>query len=270
MKNTKKVFWIIGLIIAIVIIGVIMASYYLNKTKEVKNPIVTMEVEGFGTMKFELYPEVAPENVSNFIALANKGFYNGLQFTRIVKDFMIQGGDKNNDGTGTVAISNMRELQKEETDRAYSVKGEFLANGVDNLVKFDEGVLGAARNDFTQHSSGLTEQSYNSASSQFFIMTEKNYSLNGQYTAFGKITEGLEILQKLETVEVAASSIDENTGKPAEGAEISKPVTPVVIEKISVDTFGIDYGTPEPLIPFDYMTWLYKQYGLDPSMFGGQ
>ena len=266
MKKVKKIFWIIALIISIIIVGAIAISYYLKSIHEVKNPVVTMEVEGFGTMKFELYPSVAPENVSNFIALANKGFYNGLQFTRIVKDFMIQGGDKNNDGTGTVSISNMRELEEGETDREYTVKGEFLANGVDNLVKFDEGVLGVARNDFTTQSPNLTEESYNSGSSQFFIMTQKNYSLNGQYTAFGKITEGLDILHAIEAIEVTANSVDSKTGEATEDAEISKPVTPVVIKNVSVETFGVEYGTPEPLVPFDYMTWLYKQYGLDPSM----
>ena len=258
MGKFKNIIWIIALIILIVLIGIIGYGYYRNATMEVKRPVATMEVENFGTVKMELYPEYAPETVANFIALANRGFYDGLTFHRIVKDFMIQGGDKNGDGTGLATTS---DLKDDGDDTEYSIKGEFIANGVENKLQFDEGVLAMARSDYTSYSSSLTEESYNSGSSQFFIMTKKNTSLNGQYTSFGKVIEGMDVVHKIEEVEVKAADNAEESGN----TEVSTPVNEVKITSIKVDTKGVDYGLPETLTPFDYMTWLYSQYGLDPS-----
>jgi len=258
MKNVKNIIWIIALILVIVLIGVVGYGYYKNATMEVKNPIATMEIENFGTIKMELYPELAPETVANFITLSNRGFYNGLTFHRIVKDFMIQGGDKNGDGTGSANISNLKDGGE---DTAYTIKGEFIANKVDNNLKFEEGVLGMARSDYTAYSSSLKEESYNSGSSQFFIMTKSNTSLNGYYTAFGKVIEGLDIVHKIEEVEVKAADNSEESGN----SEVSTPVNPPKITSISVETNGIDYGLPQTLTPFDYTSWMYQQYGIDPS-----
>ncbi|MCI8383575.1 MAG: peptidylprolyl isomerase [Clostridia bacterium] len=228
---------------------------------EVKNPIATLEVENFGTIKIELYPEFAPQTVANFITLANRGFYDGLTFHRIVKDFMIQGGDKEGTGQGSATIA---DLKDDGDQTAYTIKGEFISNGVQNKLKFEEGVLGMARGDYTSYSPSLAEKSYNSGSSQFFIMTKENTALNGYYTAFGKVIEGLEIVHKIEEVEVKASDDAEQTGN----SEVSTPVNPPKITSLKVETFGEDYGLPETLEPFDYMTWMYKQYGLDPSTLG--
>ena len=225
---------------------------------EVTNPVATMEVENFGTVKIELYPDLAPETVANFITLANRGFYDGLTFHRVVKDFMIQGGDPEGTGQGSAKISNLKDGGE---DTAYSIKGEFVANGVNNTLKFEEGVIGMARNDYTSYSSTLTEESYNSGSSQFFIMTADNTSLNGYYTAFGKVIEGMDVIHNIENVEVKAADDSEQTGN----TEVSTPVNPVTITSIKVETNGVDYGLPETLTPFDYMSWLYRQYGLDPS-----
>ena len=225
---------------------------------EVKNPIATMEVENFGTIKIELYPELAPQTVSNFITLANRGFYDGLTFHRIVKDFMIQGGDKEGTGQGSAKI---KDLKDDGEDVAYTIKGEFIANGVDNNLKFDEGVIGMARSDYMQYSSSLKDESYNSGSSQFFIITKNNTSLNGYYTSFGKVIEGMDIVHKLEEVEVKA---DDNAAESG-NTEVSTPVNPPKITSIKVDTYGVDYGLPETLTPFDYMSWMYSQYGIDPS-----
>ena len=101
MKKALNIITIIALVIIIVLIGGLSFGYYKKATMEVKNPIVTMEVENFGTIKLELYPEIAPETVANFIALAQNGFYDGLKFHRVVEGFMIQGGDANGDGTGS-------------------------------------------------------------------------------------------------------------------------------------------------------------------------
>ena len=256
MKNVaSKIIWIVALIAVIVLISVVGYGYYKKYTLNVKNPIATMEVENFGTIKFELYPEYAPETVANFIALSNRGFYDGLTFHRIVKDFMIQGGDKNGNGTGSAKISDLKDGGEE---KEYTIKGEFISNGVKNNIKFEEGVLAMARSDYSQYSSSLKEQSYNSGSSQFFIMTKENTSLNGYYTAFGKVIEGMDIVHNIENVEVKSNS----EGKENTSSEVSTPVNPPVIKSIKVETYGIDYGLPNTLTPFDYMSWMYNQNGM--------
>ncbi len=259
MKKTKNIIWIIALILVIVLVAGIGYGYYKKATIEIKNPVATMEVENFGTIKMELYPELAPQTVANFVTLANRGFYDGLTFHRIVKDFMIQGGDKEGTGQGSATL---KDLKDDGDDTEYTIKGEFIANGVkNNKLKFEEGVVGMARGDYTSYSSSLTEESYNSGSSQFFIMTKNNTSLNGYYTAFGKVIEGLDVVHKIEEVEVKAADDSEES----ENSEVSTPVNPVKITSIKVETYGVNYGLPETLEPFDAMAWMYQQYGIDPS-----
>lgn len=253
MKNLGKIIWVVALIAIIVLIGVVGYGYYKKYTFTVQNPIVTMEVENYGTIKMELYPDKAPETVSNFIALANRGFYDGTTFHRVVKDFMIQAGSKNGDGTTGAKIS---DLKDGGADEDYTIKGEFLANGVTNNLKFEEGILAMARADYTQYSSGLTEESYNSGCAQFFIMTKENTSLNGYYTAFGKVIEGLDVVHNIENVEVKVAEGQEET----EGAEVSTPVNAPKVTSIRVEDYGVDYGVPETLTPFDYTSWMYSQY----------
>lgn len=135
------------------------------------NPIVTIEMENGDIMKAELYPEIAPISVNNFISLINKGFYNGLIFHRVIKGFMIQGGCPEGNGTG---------------GPGYHIKGEFSMNGVENNLKHEKGVLSMAR-----------AMQPDSAGSQFFIMHETSPHLDGQYAAFGKIVEGQDIVDKI-------------------------------------------------------------------------
>ena len=255
MKNVKNIIWIIVLLVVIALVGGLGYGYYKKSTVKIENPIVTMEVENFGTIKLELYPELAPQTVANFVTLANRGFYDGLKFHRIVKDFMIQGGDKKGTGQGSATLADLVEGGE---DKEYTIKGEFISNGVDNKLKFDEGVIGMARSDYTQYSSSLKDESYNSGSSQFFIMTKDNVSLNGHYTSFGKVIEGMDVVHKIEEVEVKAAD-------DSEGAEVSTPVNEVKIKSVTVDTKGVNYELPETLTPFDYMSWMYKQYGIDPN-----
>lgn len=118
-----------------------------------------------------------------------------------------------------------------------------------------------ARSDYTSYSPTLTEESYNSGSSQFFIMTKSNTSLNGQYTAFGKVIEGIDIVHKIEQVEVKAAEGSEGSSN----TEVSTPVNPPKITSLKVETDGVDYGLPDILEPFDYTKWMYQQYGIDPS-----
>lgn len=253
MKHVKTIIWIVACIVIIILIGGIAFGYYKKATMEVKNPIVTMEVENFGTIKMELYPDQAPETVANFIALANKGFYNGTKFHRVVKDFMIQTGSKNGDGTKNATLS---DLKDGGADEEYTIKGEFVANGVNNKIKFEEGVVGMARSDYTQYSSDLKDESYNSGCSQFFIMTKENTGLNGVYTSFGKVIEGMDVVHKIEEVEVKVADDSDTTGNTEE----STPVEDVNVTSITVDTKGVDYGLPETMKPFDYMSWFYQNY----------
>ena len=168
------------------------------------NPIVTIEMENGDVMKAELYPDVAPNTVNNFISLVKKGFYDGVIFHRVISGFMIQGGDPEGKGIG---------------GPGYSIRGEFTANGFRNDLKHARGVLSMART-----------MAPNSAGSQFFIMHEDAPHLDGQYAAFGKITEGLDVVDK-----IANTRTDYN----------DRPRTPQVMKKVTVETFGVEYPEPE-------------------------
>lgn len=168
------------------------------------NPIVTITMENGDVMKAELYPEIAPNTVKNFISLINKGYYDGLIFHRVINGFMIQGGCP--DGTGMGGPG-------------YSIKGEFSGNGFTNDLKHTEGVLSMARSMMP-----------NSAGSQFFIMHKTSPHLDGQYAAFGKVTEGLDIVNKIATVATDYSD---------------RPLEDQRIASMTVDTMGETYEEPE-------------------------
>ncbi len=273
MKKAQNIICIIALILIIVILGGLCYGYYKKQTLNISNPIVTMEVENYGTIKIELYPDQAPETVKNFIRLANNGFYNGLKFHRVVKDFMIQGGDPSGDGTGSPKFSDLYNNSDEnakykysdgteaKSTDAYSIPGEFIANGYDkNNLNLTEGTIAMARSDYTSYSATLSTESYNSASSQFFIMTTNNHTnLSGYYAGFGKVIEGMDVVKEIANVECKAANTDE---KSNETTEVSTPVNDVKISSLSVETFGVDYEMPKTLVPFNYMKWLYAQYGL--------
>lgn len=250
--KTKNIILIIAIILVIVLIGALGYGYYDKFVKKVQNPVATMEVEGYGTIKIELYPEIAPNTVANFVTLANRGFYNGLTFHRTVPNFMIQGGDPNGNGSGSPKLSNLYDGGE---DKEYTIKGEFLANGYKkNTLRHEEGVISMGRADYTSLSSSLAEESYNSAGSQFFITTTSYPSLNGLYTAFGKVIEGIEVVHAIENVEVVTRDSSASEG-------IDKPINPPVIKSLTVDTFGIDYGMPETGNVFDSSSWLTQQMG---------
>lgn len=268
MKKASNIITIIALILIVALIGGVSYGYYKKATMEVKNPIVTMEVQDFGTIKLELYPEMAPQTVSNFVALAQHGFYDGLKFHRIVEGFMIQGGDSNGDGTGAPKLSDLGIDVKDGEDRDYCIKGEFLSNGYNkNTLKHKEGVISMARADYTkQYSQSLTTESYNSAGSQFFIMTADNSSLDGNYAPFGKVIEGMDIVHNIEKVEVKeadSSSSSEDSSSESESKEKSTPVNDVIISKVSVETYGVDYGKPDTVETWNYYDWVYKTYGIN-------
>jgi peptidyl-prolyl cis-trans isomerase B (cyclophilin B) len=169
------------------------------------NPVVTIEMESGAVMSGELYPDLAPNTVNNFIALANAGFYDGVVFHRVIPGFMIQGGDPDGNGTG---------------GPGYEIKGEFTANGFQNDLKHTLGVLSMART-----------MAPDSAGSQFFIMVADAPHLDGQYAAFGKINENVQA-----AVDISRVNRDMFTDKPKK---------PQVVKSIRVDTQGVDYPEPE-------------------------
>lgn len=168
------------------------------------NPVVTITMTNGDVMKAELYPEIAPNTVNNFISLVQKGFYDGLIFHRVISGFMIQGGDPQGTGMG---------------GPDYSIKGEFAMNGVRNDLKHTRGVLSMARSMMP-----------NSAGSQFFIMHANAPHLDGQYAAFGKVVEGLDVVDKIASVRTGWQD---------------KPVEEQKIQSMTVELFGETYPEPE-------------------------
>lgn len=258
-KYTKIKFAVTVLAI-ILVLGAI--AYVVNTIIEkqnftAQNPIATMEIENYGTVKIELYPDYAPETVSNFIKLANNGFYDGLTFHRTIPNFMIQGGDPNGDGTGNATLKDLGL----DSDEDYTIKGEFIANGYnDNTLKHERGVISMARGDYSSYSSTLATEGYNSGSCQFFITTtDQSSNLDGLYAGFGKVIEGMEVIDNISNVEVETRDTQTDTDSTLTQ---DKPIDPPVITSIRVDTFGIDYGTPETREPFDLNSWYMSQmYG---------
>lgn len=238
----KNIGLIIAIILILALIGYVIASNVIHATKSVQNPIVTMEVENFGTVKIELYPDIAPNTVANFISLINEGYYDGLTFHRAVKGFMVQGGDKEGTGSGKVA---------------QTIKGEFLENGYEkNTLRHDRGVISMARSDYS--SLGLVQEGYNSAFSQFFIMTDNNTSVNGYYAGFGKVIEGMDVVDAISKVESIQEKEDSTNNTETDKDTTNNPK----ITKMTVETFGVNYGAPQRQEAFDVNSYLMKLYGL--------
>ena len=169
-----------------------------------KNPVVTIEMKDGGVIRAELYPDTAPNTVNNFISLIRKGYYNGLIFHRVIPGFMIQGGCPQGTGMG---------------GPGYEIRGEFAINGFPNGLKHDAGVLSMAR-----------AADPDSAGSQFFIMHEAAPHLDGQYAAFGKVFEGMDVVDRIARVKTDW---------------MDKPQKPQVMKTVTVETFGVDYPEPE-------------------------
>lgn len=201
MKNLKKYF-----VLLFSLVFVLSFTVGCNKST-VGNPIAKIEIEDYGTITAELYPEYAPNTVNNFIELSEKGFYNDLIFHRVVKDFVIQGGDPEGVGTG---------------GPDYSIKGEFSSNGFEkNTLSHTKGVLSMARS-----------MDNDSAGSQFFIVTDEAKYLDGEYAGFGEVIEGMDIVEKIESVDT-----DNN----------DKPLKDVVIKSISIERNGYKYDKVEKI-----------------------
>ncbi len=200
-----------------------------NKYDEVEtNPVATFEIENMGIIKMELYPQIAPETVENFISLVESGFYDGLTFHRTIPGFVIQGGDPSGDGTG---------------GPDYTIIGEFANNGIENNLSHTRGIVSMARG-----------QEYNSAGSQFFVIAEDSTYLDGDYAAFGKVVEGMDVVDSIVNLEVIRRNVDEQIDyytNPEEyikqTLECDRPVNPPVITKATVETFGVEYAEPNKI-----------------------
>ncbi len=171
---------------------------------EIKNPVVTFEMENGDIFKAELYPEIAPNTVNNYLSLIKKGYYDGLIFHRVIRGFMIQGGCPEGSGMG---------------GPGYDIKGEFSMNGFENNLLHSEGVLSMAR-----------AMNPDSAGSQFFVMHKNSPHLDGQYAGFGKVIEGMEVVNKIAEVPTDFSD---------------RPLEVQKLKSVTVDTFGVEYPEPE-------------------------
>lgn len=179
-----------------------------------KHPVVTVELSNGKTVKLELYPEVAPNTVNNFVSLVQKGFYDGLTFHRVIPGFMVQGGDPEGTGMG---------------GPGYGIAGEFTENGFENKLKHTRGVLSMAR-----------AQDPDSAGSQFFIMVEDYPSLDNKYASFGKVMEGMEAVD-----EIVNQTRDANDKPLPTTDENGNSVAPITMKKLTVDTRGMTFEEPK-------------------------
>ena len=196
--------------VIVVVVAAVLAFVLTSPVQagevETKNPLVTVDLGELGTIKIELYPEIAPNTVNNFISLVQQGYYDGVIFHRVIPGFMIQGGDPTGTGTG---------------GPGYSIKGEFSQNGFPNSLKHGRGVISMARTSIPD-----------SAGSQFFIMVADAPHLDGAYAAFGQVIEGMEVADQI--VAVQRNRMD-------------RPLEDQVMQKMTVETFGVTYPEPEKL-----------------------
>lgn len=288
----KKVVSIIALLVVIVALlgvnGLLVYNAISSRNQEVKNPVLSLDVEGYGNVKIELYPEYAPNTVKNIIALANNGYYNGKIFYGMDDIAVYVGRDANgesdNPTIGDIDKSVVKDEVKAETteetnaaentetpeittepinenDYKYEIDGEFVANNFrTNILKHEKGVVSLVRADYTKQMQTLTKESYNSGSSQFTIVMEDNNGLNGMYAGFGKVIEGMDIVEKIYGLEIKQEETTEDSTATAQTTEESiKPfATAPVIKTATVETHGVTYGLPEVHEAFDYSAYLQQ------------
>lgn len=282
----KKVLGSIVLVIIIVALlgvnGLLAYNFAKSKTEEVKNPVLSLDIENYGNVKIELYPEYAPNTVKNIIALANNGYYNGKIFYGNDDLAVYVGRDaEGNSDSPTISDIDKSVKKSEETENSnettenntsdedyeYSINGEFIENDFkQNTLKHEKGVVSLVRADYTKQIGSLTEESYNSGTSQFIIvMNEENArNLNGVYAGFGKVIEGMDIVEKIYGLETKTEETTSEDGETTQASSIKAFATAPVITSATVETYGVEYELPETHEAFDYseyMTNLMNYYG---------
>lgn len=280
MEKVKKI--ILLLIVLVLLAGIILVTvnFVLSKTDVKKNPVITMEFEGYGTVKIELYPDKAPNTVKNFIRLAQRGYYDGKTITD-VEDKLIRGGlteTTDEDGNTTTSgpkYSDLKDLGEGQNDAAYNIAGEFIENGFnDNTLSHQRGVISMYRltaanyqneiamiqlmgDAYDSYIDSLIDDMNDSQNGGFFILTEDAPEFDGQFAAFGKVIEGMDVVDAMSKVELQkATTTTTNTDgeevKTETGETSTKPVTAPVISKVTVETYGVDYGEPETENYFEF------------------
>jgi len=256
--SISMLIWIILCIVTICAIAYVSGTFFLAKTAKIVHPEVTFELENYGTIKIELYPEHAPNTVANFIKLAQAGYYND----KIIygKDELCLYVGRNVDGEPVMPrISLITETIEpdSELDYDYEIPGEFMVNGFNNKLRHEKGVISLIRSDYTTQLSNLVSESYNSGSAQIGIMMGESKNLDGYYAAFGRIVDGLDILERINSdLEIEPPEEDEN-GEEVESA-IQVFAEKPVIKNVTVETYGVNYGMPIVNKAFDYMAYLYE------------
>lgn len=256
MKEKLKI--IIGIIVVIAIVlgmGVIVYNNTRAKNEEAVHPVATFEIQDYGTVKIQLYPEYAPNTVANFVALIEAGYYNNKVIYAKDEICLYMARDAAEDAEGpTISLLDSSVEAGSENDYEYEINGEFIANGFEqNTLRHEKGVLSLNRSDYSSY--GLTEEGYNSGNAAFSVMMQDASELNGVYCAFGKVTEGFEILEKIYNEVQTAEDEEESTMKEF--------VTMPVITSATVEKYGVDFAKPEVHEAFDfqaYLTDLYSKY----------
>ncbi len=276
MKNRLKIFILSILIIAVaagIVFLCVNAVRSISYNKNAKNPVVTLSIEGYGDVKIELYPDYAPNTVSHIVNLVQKGFYNGKLFygtdgTAVNAGMVLKENTEEQNTTEEASTEEVLEPVEDELMASYynssieansendykiSISGEFVANDFDeNTLRFEYGTVGLYRNDYDGYGTDLSNYSYNSGTSLFFILTEEDSNLNGMYTAFGKVTSGMDIIEKINSLPTKESEESEETTNNIKYFDGNYPV----ITSATVETYGVNYKVPEYMEAFDYNSYI--------------
>lgn len=256
-KKIQIAMWIIVAIIAFILIGGCVYTFVRAQIEGPIHPEVTFEIENVGKIKMELYPEYAPNTVANIIKLVEKGYYNNKILYGKDEVCLYLGRTQDGAAENPKASMLFEEIKADsEQDFEYSISGEFVANGyTKNSLRHEKGVITLIRNNY---GSGLSDQSYNSGNAQIAIMMgEESSNLNGLYAAFGRITEGLDLIEKVYN-EAEIVKTEENSEELTEADTIKAFEKAPVITSATVDTHGIDFGNPMIQQAFNYEEYMYQ------------
>ena len=266
MKNFKKIIAVVLVLALIAATVATVINIVLAKNDKKHNPVVTMEIEGYGNVKLELDPEAAPNTVKNFIRLAQRGYYNGKTFSDVQEGLVVGGLDdvSGEEKKEMVApkLSDIKDGVAENEDKEYSIPGEFIEKGHKNMLSHQRGVISMTRttyNDYQQeiamiqmigygdYINGVVDKMYDSQAAGFFILTEDEIGYDGTYSAVGRVVDGMDIIDTISKLELEKNT--DSDGKETTGTGI---VNAPVIKNVTVDTYGVDYGIPETESAYDF------------------